>query len=79
MPSPTEIERAAKRRVEILRKIVESVNGRGYPPTVSELAEATGVTKRQIRTDLDALVAAGAIERDPGVTRGLRVVEAASR
>lgn len=73
MPSTDDLARAAARRLDVLARIRESVRTRGYPPSVSELAEQTAVSKRQTRKDLAALVDAGAIEVDPGVPRGIRV------
>lgn len=74
MPSPADLERAAARRVEVLKIIETSISERGYPPTVSELAASTEVSTLATRRDLDTLVAQGKIERDPGVARGLRLV-----
>lgn len=73
MPTQEQIDRATARRVQIVEEIRESLRSRKYPPTVSELALATGVSKPQIRTDLGILVDAGILERDPGVPRGLRI------
>lgn len=73
MPSPADIARAEARRVRVVELIAESLTARGYPPSVSELAAATGVSTRQTRVDLTTLEAAGIIERDPGVPRGIRL------
>ena len=74
MPSPDSVAAAAARRDVVVTRIAESIGARGYPPTVRELAEHTGVTKRTIRLDLASLALAGRIERDPGTTRGIRLV-----
>lgn len=78
-PRAEQLERADARRVRILELIVASVTEgspgyKGYPPTISELSRETGVSTKQVRTDLAALEAAGFIERDPGTGRGIRVV-----
>lgn len=73
MPSPEEIDRAAKRRVAVLAIIRKSVKRRGYPPTLSELATETGVSKRTAAVDLEKLVEVGAIRRLP-TARGIELV-----
>lgn len=71
----TTLDQAKIRRRKVLRLIRESLNSRGYPPSISELATATGVASTlTIRRDLERLEADGKIERDPGVTRGIRIV-----
>lgn len=74
MPTDAEITRAANRRRTVLRLIRTAISSNGYPPSVSELATRTGVTKRTVRLDLESLQRDGKIERDPGVTRGIRLV-----
>lgn len=73
MPAPDEIARAAARRAQVLKLIRRKISRDGYPPSNAELAAATGVTKKTIRLDLASLAAAGKIDVDPGVTRGIRV------
>lgn len=73
MPSPADVEKAAARRRLVLRSISKSINSVGRPPSVSELAREHKVSGLTIRRDLDSLVSAGKIERDPGVARGLRL------
>lgn len=75
MPSTTDLERAATRRRKVLRLIRDSVATKGYPPSISELQHETGVSSTlTIRRDLDKLERDGKIQRDPGVTRGIRVL-----
>lgn len=74
MPTREELDRAAARRKVVLRLIRQHITRQGYPPSVSELAAETHVTKLTIRRDLETLVADGKIERDRGVTRGIRLV-----
>lgn len=75
-----QLERADSRRVEILG-LIESFltegteHYKGRPPTISQLASLTGVSNKQVRTDLAALEAAGLIERDPGQAAGIRLVK----
>lgn len=79
MPRPTpairaeQLAAAAARRSDVYDLIVDSLNGRGYPPSVSELADQLNVSKVLIRRDLKALAGAGKIEVDPGVARGIRL------
>lgn len=75
MPTPTEIDGAARRRADVLDLIGEAIRVKGYPPSVSELQEATGVgSSLTIRKDLEVLARDGKIERDAGVTRGIRLL-----
>jgi repressor LexA len=73
MPTQTEIDRAATRRKQTLKLIATSISTHGYPPSVSELATATGVSSAAVRRDLEALEKAGKIERDFAVARGIRI------
>lgn len=73
MPSPADVQAAADRRRKVLRSIAKSINGQGYPPSVSELAREFGVSGLTIRRDLGALEDAGKIDRDPGVARAIRL------
>lgn len=73
MPSQAEQDRATARRVAVVEVIRDSLRSRKYPPTVAEISAVTGVSHRQTRTDLLVLEAAGVIERDAGVPRGLRL------
>lgn len=77
MPTPDEIARAAARRTTVLSLIRRRISNDGYPPSVSELASATDVTKATTRRDLESLARSGAIEVDPGVARGIRLTEPA--
>ena len=75
-----QLERADRRRVRILELIREFLTEgtehyKGRPPTISQLAELTHVSTKQVRTDLAALEAAGFIERDAGQAAGIRLVK----
>lgn len=64
---------AATRRERVFELIAESISTRGYPPTVSEIADVTGMSKLITRRDLRKLRDDGRIEIDAGVTRGIRL------
>lgn len=73
MPSPNQIAQAATRRRKVLTSIAKSINGRGIPPSVSELAAEFGVSGAAIRRDLQLLETTGKIQREPGVARAIRL------
>ena len=73
MPTTEQLEGAAARRRIVLDKIRDKIAEDGYPPSVGELADATGVSKLTTRRDLRALALSGAIEVDAGVARGIRL------
>lgn len=73
MPSPAQVVEAASRRRRVLRSIAKSINGQGYPPSVSELAREFAVSTLTIRRDLTSLEEANKIERDRGVARAIRL------
>lgn len=61
----------------ILAMIVERVDADGFPPSQTEIARAFGFKGvRGAQYHLEALEAAGAIERLPGRARGIRVLRA---
>lgn len=63
----------------ILALIVERIEAEGMPPSQTEIAKAFGFKGvRAAQYHLDALEAAGAIERVPGRARGIRVLRAPS-
>jgi len=62
---------------EILALIVERIETEGMPPSQTEIARAFGFKGvRAAQYHLEALEAAGAIEKIPGRARGLRVLRA---
>lgn len=73
MPSPAQVDAAAARRRRVLRSIAKSINGRGIPPSVSELAKEYAVSTLTIRRDLEHLETTGKIEREAGVARAIRL------
>jgi len=61
----------------ILALIAERIQAEGMPPSQTEIAKAFGFKGvRAAQYHLDALEAAGAIERVPGRARGIRVLRA---
>lgn len=61
----------------ILALIAERIEAEGMPPSQTEIAKAFGFKGvRAAQYHLDALEAAGAIERVPGRARGIRVLHA---
>ncbi len=61
----------------ILALIAERIEAEGMPPSQAEIARAFGFSGvRAAQYHLDALEAAGAIERVPGRARGIRVLVA---
>ena len=61
---------------EILALIAERVEAEGMPPSQTEIARAFGFKGvRAAQYHLEALEAAGAIERIPGRARGIRVLQ----
>lgn len=64
----------------ILGLIAERIESEGVPPSQTEIARAFGFKSvRAAQYHLEALEAAGAIERLPGKARGLRVLQAPAR
>jgi repressor LexA len=60
----------------ILSMIVERIEAEGMPPSQTEIARAFGFRGvRGAQYHLEALAAAGAIERIPGRARGIRVLQ----
>lgn len=61
----------------ILALISERIEAEGMPPSQTEIAQAFGFKSvRAAQYHLEALEAAGAIERVPGRARGIRVLQA---
>jgi len=60
----------------ILALIAERIDSEGMPPSQTEIGNALGFSLRAAQKHLDALEAAGAIERVPGRARGIRLLKA---
>lgn len=56
--------------------LIDYIARNGYPPTIGEIAENMGVRgSYTIRGSLGALERKGFIQRDRGISRGLRIVK----
>jgi repressor LexA len=66
----------SERQQQVLDYIKTTVAARGYPPSVREIGEAIGLSSPStVHSHLSALVAAGAIKRDPTKPRAIMIVE----
>lgn len=64
------------RQRQILDLILETVNRRGYPPSVREIGEAVGLSSPStVHSHLSALVEGGYLRRDPSKPRAIEVVD----
>lgn len=67
------------RQRQILTRIAEFIAQQGRPPTRADLARTMGLRNRQgIDQHLRALERKGYLELEPGIARGLRLVEGAA-
>ena len=67
-------------QIAILEFLAERIESEGMPPSQTEIARAFGFKSvRAAQYHLEALEAAGAIERLPGKARGLRVRQAPAK
>ncbi len=67
-----------ERQEQVLEFIRETVAGRGYPPSVREIGEAVGLSSpSSVHAQLNSLVEAGAIRKDPAKPRAIVVVDGA--
>lgn len=72
--SPTEI---TDRQQQILDFILETVQRRGYPPSVREIGEAVGLSSPStVHSHLSALVESGHLRRDASKPRAIEVMDA---
>jgi len=66
----------SERQQQVLEYIRQTVADRGYPPSVREIGEAVGLSSPStVHSHLSALVAAGAIKRDPTKPRAIMIVD----
>ena len=64
------------RQRQILHLILETVERRGYPPTVREIGDAVGLSSPStVHSHLSALVDHGYLRRDPSKPRAIEVVD----
>jgi repressor LexA len=65
-----------ERQQQVLDYIRETVATRGYPPSVREIGDAVGLSSpSSVHANLNSLVKAGAIRKDPSKPRALVVVD----
>jgi len=70
------VSQLSDRQRQVLDYIRETVSQRGYPPSVREIGEAIGLSSPStVHSHLSALVAAGAIRRDPTKPRAIEVLD----
>ncbi len=68
---------ATEPQLRVLVAIEQHLESRGYPPTVRDLCDALGVSSTNgMVSHLEALARKGYIEREAGVSRGIRVLVA---
>lgn len=66
------------RQAEVLDFIVQTINERGYPPTINEIMNALGLSyPRAVVGHLEALEKKRYIKRDPGA-RGIQILKVAN-
>jgi repressor LexA len=63
------------RQRQVLDAIKAHIAAKGYPPSIGNIATTCGIARSTVAYHLNTLEAAGRIERDPWVDRGIRVVE----
>jgi repressor LexA len=67
-----------ERQRQVLDYIRSTVEERGYPPSVREIGDAVGLSSpSSVHAQLNSLVAAGMIKKDPSKPRALMIVEEA--
>lgn len=76
MKSPKEFNNLSKRQKNMLTYMDEYVGQHGYPPTIREIGEATGINSTSVvNYNLNKLVDAGFLERSDRVSRGMRLIK----
>ena len=61
------------RQIEVLDFVRSYAQGRGYSPSVRDVAEHFGTVPSGAKGHLDALERKGAITRTPGIARSIRI------
>lgn len=65
-----------ERQEQVLEFIRKTVASRGYPPSVREIGDAVGLSSpSSVHAQLNSLVEAGAIRKDPAKPRAIVVVD----
>jgi repressor LexA len=65
-----------ERQQQVLDYIKQTVEGRGYPPSVREIGDAVGLSSpSSVHAQLNSLVAAGMIKKDPTKPRAIMITD----
>jgi len=64
-----------ERQQELLDYIIENVKARGCAPTHREMAEFQGIALKAVVDRVHALEKKGYVRREPGIARGLKVLQ----
>lgn len=65
-----------ERQQQVLDYIRDTVEDRGYPPSVREIGDAVGLSSpSSVHAQLNTLVAAGMVKKDPSKPRAIVVVD----
>lgn len=65
-----------ERQQQVLDHIKQTVNDRGYPPSVREIGEAVGLSSPStVHSHLNSLVEAGMIKKDPSKPRAIMITD----
>lgn len=68
-----------ERQQQVLDYIKQTVDGRGYPPSVREIGDAVGLSSPStVHSHLNSLVKAGVIKKDPTKPRAIMIVDDAA-
>ena len=64
------------RQQQVLDYIKQTVNDRGYPPSVREIGDAVGLSSPStVHSHLNSLVKAGMIKKDPSKPRAIMIMD----
>ena len=64
------------RQQQVLDHIKQTVNDRGYPPSVREIGDAVGLSSPStVHSHLNSLVKAGMIKKDPSKPRAIMIMD----
>ncbi|HEX5535252.1 MAG TPA: transcriptional repressor LexA [Actinomycetales bacterium] len=79
LPEPPDVDGLTARQRRVLEFITDSVQRRGYPPSMREIGEAVGLTSpSSVSHQLGALQRKGFLRRDPNRPRAIEVVSPAT-
>lgn len=74
-PTSSGREPLSDRQRQVLDFLTETVNDRGYPPSVREICDAVGLSSPStVHSHLSSLVKAGYIRRDPSKPRAIEIL-----